>query len=77
MASIAYVSMFNLEIICSQYGIRYSGARAVLANSVGKLMIRVIARNSMCPGTIKDRPKLRLEIVIVIRALMDIINCNL
>jgi hypothetical protein len=46
-ASIAYVNILNFVIICSQYGIKYVGARAVLVNRVGKLRIRIHARNSI------------------------------
>jgi hypothetical protein len=76
-ASIAYVNILNFVIICSQYGIKYVGARAVLVNRVGKLRISMHARNSMCPGNIKARLMLRLEMVMLNNVLIDITNCTL
>ena len=35
------------------------GANAVLANRTGRLTIKIMAINSMCPGKINARPKLK------------------
>ena len=46
------------------------GASAVLANNVGRLIMRVNARNSICPGRMNARPMLKLEILLVIKKII-------
>ena len=58
--------------ICSQNGIKESGASAVLENSIGKLVMNVNAKNSICPGKINAKPKLILAIVVVISSTIAI-----
>jgi len=70
--SIAYVNGLKLAIICSQYGIKDNGASAVLENSIGKFMSNVSARNSMCPGSIKAKPMLMLDMLLVINRVTKI-----
>lgn len=66
MISTAYVSGLMHAITCNQYGIKDSGASAVLANNVGKLMNNVVkAINSICPGKINALNILRLEIFVM------------
>lgn len=45
----------------------------MLENSIGRLIINMNARNSICPGKIKANPKLRLDMLDVISKLMKII----
>ena len=43
----------------NQGGMKLKGARAVLANSSGRLATKITAINSMWPGRAKARPRLR------------------
>lgn len=71
--SIAYVNGFKLAITCNQEGINDSGAKAVLENNVGKLIIKIKAKNSMCPGKVKPRYILILAVLNVIKVIIQII----
>jgi len=48
----------------------------VLAKSIGRLIININARNSMCPGTIKARPRLRLDMLDVISKVIKSMMLN-
>lgn len=65
MISIEYVNGFINAINCNQYGMNLNGAKAVLENKAGKFMINVNPKNSICPGTIKLRPILKVAILII------------
>ena len=47
------------------------GAKAVLENSIGKLVINKNARNSMCPGNIQARQILILDALSVIKKVIN------
>lgn len=49
---------------------KYKGASAVLANNIGKFIISIKAKNSICPGSMNANDKLILEVIIVIRRQM-------
>lgn len=67
----AYVRGLRLARICSQEGINDKGANAVLENRVGRLIMKIRAKNSMCPGKIKPKQILRLAILSVISTIMS------
>jgi len=46
----------------------------VLENSIGRLIINMNARNSIWPGKIKAKPRLRLDMLHVISKLIKIIR---
>ena len=56
---------------------KYRGARAVLAKSMGKLIISIKAKNSICPGRINANDKLIMEVIVVIKRLIVKIMYNL
>ena len=75
MLSIAYVKGFKLAITCSQDGINDKGAKAVLENNVGKLIIKIKAKNSICPGKVNPKHMLILAVLNVIKVIIErIIN---
>ena len=59
MGSIAKVRGFKAASQPSQLGMNDNGAKAVLANSNGRLATKITAINSMCPGKAKASPRLR------------------
>ena len=58
MGSIASVKGFTEATHPNQFGINDIGASAVLANNKGKLITKINAINSICPGKTKARHKL-------------------
>ena len=73
MLSIAYVKGFKLATTCSQDGINDKGAKAVLEKSVGKFIIKINAKNSICPGKVKPKHMLILAVLNVIKVIIEMI----
>lgn len=69
--SIAYVRGLTLAMICSQYGMNDNGAKAVLENNIGRLIININAKNSICPGKINARQILILDVLKVIKKVIN------
>ena len=72
MISIAYVKGLRLARICNHDGINTNGAKAVLENSRGKLIIKIHASNSIWPGKINASIKLILVTLLLSKNRMPI-----
>jgi hypothetical protein len=59
MGSMAKVNGLMEASQDNQLGIKLSGAKAVLAKSKGRLLIKITAINSIWPGKLKASAKLR------------------
>ena len=58
IGSIAKVNGFIDAIQPNHLGIKDIGARAVLAKRKGRLVIKIIAISSICPGKMNAKPRL-------------------
>ncbi len=59
IGSIANVNGLSDANHPSHLGINEMGAKAVLAKRTGRLAIKIIAINSICPGKTKANPRLK------------------
>ena len=62
IGSMANVNGFIEAIQPNHLGIKDIGAKAVLAKRTGRLVIKIIAISSMCPGKTNANPRLRAVI---------------